>query len=337
MRVAVFSTKPYDRIFFDRANGNFGHDLTYFEPRLTSETISLAYEFPAVCVFVNDMLDADVLGRLSAGGAKVVALRCAGFNNVDLPAAERFGVKVVRVPAYSPHAVAEHTVGLMLTLNRKIHRAYARVREGNFSLDGLLGFDFHGRTVGVVGTGQIGAIVARIMAGFGCRLLGFDVHPNSECESLGLKYVTLDEVLNRSDIVTLHCPLTPDTRHLINAQTISRMKPGVMLINTSRGAVIDTKAVVEGLKSGQIGSLGIDVYEEEADYFFEDLSQHVIADDVLARLLTFPNVLVTGHQAFFTQEALDAIAETTLRNLQEIAQTGHSQNEVTSHQIKGRK
>lgn len=336
MRVAVFSTKAYDRTFFEHASSQFNHDLTYLEPRLTSETISLADGFPAVCVFVNDVLDAPVLERLAAGGAKAIALRCAGFNNVDLPAAERLGMKVVRVPAYSPHAVAEHTVGLMLTLNRKIHRAYARVREGNFSLNGLLGFDFNGRTIGVIGTGQIGAIVARIMSGFGCRLLGFDAFPNSECEASGLKYVSLDEILSESDIVTLHCPLTPETRHLINAQTISRMKPGVMLINTSRGAVIDTRAAIEGLKSGRIGALGIDVYEEEADYFFEDLSQHVIADDVLARLLTFPNVLVTGHQAFFTQEALNEIAETTLRNLQDIEQTGHSQNEITTRQVKGR-
>eukprot|EP00913_Durusdinium_trenchii_P028403 g26631.t1 len=310
--------------------------VRFFEPRLTGETVSLAEGFSAVCVFVNDILDAGVLERLAAGGTRVVALRCAGFNNVDLTAAERLGMKVVRVPAYSPCAVAEHTVGLMLTLNRKIHRAYARVREGNFALNGLLGFDLHGRTVGIVGTGQIGAIVARIMSGFGCRLLGFDLHPDSACEAMGLQYGTLDEVLSQSDIVTLHCPLTPDTRHLINAQTINQLKPNVMLINTSRGAVIDTRAVIDGLKSGQIGSLGIDVYEEEADYFFEDLSHHAIADDVLARLLTFPNVLVTGHQAFFTQEALDAIAETTLRNLQEIEQTGASANEVLSQKVQGR-
>lgn len=334
MRVAVFSTKPYDRTFLEHANGRFAHDLTFFEPRLTSETSRLADGFPAVCVFVNDILDASVLKRLAEGGTTAISLRCAGFNNVDLPAAEKLGIKVVRVPAYSPHAVAEHTVGLMLTLNRKIHRAFARVREGNFSLDGLLGFDLHGRTVGVVGTGQIGAIVARIMSGFGCRLLGYDLQHNAECEQLGLTYVPFDELLSESDIVTLHCPLTPETRYLINTETIGQMKSGAMLINTSRGAVIDTKAVIEGLKSGRIGSLGVDVYEEEADYFFEDLSQQVIADDVLARLLTFPNVLVTGHQAFFTQEALEAIAETTLKNLREIEETGGSENEVASRLIK---
>lgn len=330
MRVAVFSTKPYDRSFFESANRESAHELTFLEPRLTSETVSLAEGFPAVCVFVNDVLDAGVLEQLSEGGTRVVALRCAGFNNVDLPAAERLDIKVVRVPAYSPHAVAEHTVGLMLTLNRKIHSAYNRVREGNFSLDGLLGFDLHGRTVGVVGTGQIGMLVARIMAGFGCRLLGFDVRPNPECQAMGMGYVALDEILSRSDVVTLHCPLTPETHHLINPQTIAGMKPGVMLINTSRGAVIDSPAVIDGLKSGRIGSLGIDVYEEEAEYFFEDLSQKVIADDVLARLLTFPNVLVTGHQAFFTGEALTEIAETTLGNIRDIEHTGRSPHEVTA-------
>jgi D-lactate dehydrogenase len=336
MQVAVFSTKPYDRSFLELANEAFGHGLTFFEPRLTSETCQLAAGIPAVCVFVNDRLDALVLERLREGGTAVVALRCAGFNNVDLAASERLGVKVVRVPAYSPFAVAEHTVGLILCLNRKIHRAFARVREGNFSLDGLLGFDLHGRTVGIVGTGQIGAVVARIMAGFTCRLLGYDLHANAACEALGMEYVSLEALLAGADIITLHCPLTPETDHLINAERIGLMKPGVMLINTSRGAVIDTKAVIEGLKSGRIGSLGLDVYEEEADYFFEDLSQQVITDDVLARLLTFPNVLVTGHQAFFTQEALQAIAETTLKNLRDIEETGRSENEVTSRRIKGK-
>ena len=336
MRVAVFSTKPYDRIFLERSNTAYGHELTFFEPRLTSETSGLAVGSPSVCVFVNDRLDSGVLQQLAAGGTKVVALRCAGFNNVDLPTAERLGIKVVRVPAYSPYSVAEHTVGLILTLNRKIHRAFTRVREGNFSLDGLLGFDLHGRTVGIVGTGQIGAVVCRIMAGFGCRLLGFDLHPNAECDTLGMNYVSLKQILTESDIITLHCPLTPETHYLINAKTVKQMKSGVMLINTSRGAVIDTKAVIDGLKSGKIGALGIDVYEEEGDYFFEDLSQQVITDDVLARLLTFPNVVMTAHQAFFTQEALQAIADTTLKNLQEIEETGRSENEVTSRLVKSR-
>jgi len=330
MRTAVFSTKPYDRAFLDDTNRSYRHELVFLEPRLTTETVNLAQGFEAVCVFVNDRLDADVIARLAAGGTKAIALRCAGFNNVDLAAADRHGVPVVRVPAYSPHAVAEHTVALILALNRKIHRAFARVREGNFSLDGLLGFDLHGRTAGVVGTGQIGECVARILAGFGCRLLGFDPQPNAACEALGLRYVPLDDLLAESDVVTLHCPLTPDTRHLIRAETLARMKPGVTLINTSRGAVIDTKDAIDALKTGRLGALGLDVYEEEADYFFEDLSQQVIADDVLARLLTFPNVLITSHQGFFTRDALEAIARTTLGNLRDLETTGQSANAVTT-------
>ncbi len=331
MRVAVFSTKPYDRTFFERSNQQQStgrHEITFYEPRLTLDTVGLAKDFDAVCVFVNDQLDSEVLEQLAASDVQVVALRCAGFNNVDLIKAEELGIKVVRVPAYSPYAVAEHTVGLMLSLNRKIHRSYARVREGNFALSGLLGFDFHKKTIGIVGTGQIGALVAKIMAGFGCRLLGYDVHQNSDCTSLGLEYVSLEQLMNQSDVITLHCPLIKETHHLVNAETIQQMKPGVMLINTSRGAVIDTRATVEGLKSRQIGSLGIDVYEEEADYFFEDGSHHFIADDVLARLLTFPNVLITGHQAFFTRDALTCIAETTLQNVSDIEGKGASENEV---------
>lgn len=335
MHVAVFSTKPYDRTFLDRANVDVGHELTFFQPRLTKETSRLADGFPAVCAFVNDCLDASVLERLAQGGTRVVALRCAGFNHVDLPTAERLGITIVRVPAYSPFAVAEYTVGLILALNRKVHRAFNRVREGNFSLDGLLGFDLHGRTVGLVGTGQIGTVVARIMAGFGCHLLGHDLHASAACKALGVTYVSLAELLPQADIVSLHCPLTPATRHLINAEAIERMKSGVMLVNTSRGAVVDTKAVIAGLKNGRIRALGMDVYEEEADYFFEDLSQQVMTDDVLARLLTFPNVIVTGHQGFFTQEALAAIAETTLKNLREIEDTGRSQHEISSRLIYG--
>lgn len=334
MRVAVFNTKPYDRHSFEIANRDFNHDLVFFEPRLAEETTGLAAGFPGICVFVHDDLNADVLELLAKNGTRIVALRCAGFNNVDLPAAERLDIRVARVPAYSPHAVAEHTVALILALNRKIHRAYNRVREGNFALDGLLGFDLYGRSVGVVGTGKIGENVARIMNGFGCRLLGHDVQPNPECEALGMSYLPLPELLAQADIVSLHCPLTPETHYLIDADTIDTMKPGVMLINTSRGAVIDTRAVIAGLKSGAIGALGIDVYEEEEGYFFEDLSQKVIADDTLARLLTFPNVLVTGHQGFFTREALDAIARTTLTNIRDIEQTGHSKNEITTDLIK---
>ena len=330
MKTIVFSTKPYDRDFLEPACAKYRHELTFLEPRLTQETTELAKGFEAVCVFVNDRLDAAVLRSLAKQGVRVVALRCAGFNNVDLATARDLGMKVVRVPAYSPHAVAEHTVGLILTLNRKLHRAYTRVRDGNFSLGGLLGFDLCGRTVGVIGTGQIGRVVAKIMAGFGCRLLGYDKFPNAECRAAGLKYVKLSRLFAESDIISLHCPLTPETHHLINADSIAKMKDGVMIINTSRGAVIDTRAVIAGLKSGKIGHLGLDVYEEEADVFFEDLSNKVIPDDTLSRLLTFPNVVITGHQAYFTREALECIAETTLRNLSDIEQSGECNNEVTA-------
>ncbi|MHC4065627.1 MAG: 2-hydroxyacid dehydrogenase, partial [Planctomycetota bacterium] len=300
MRIAVFSTKPYTRPFFAEANGEYGHELTFLESRLTRETADLAAGYAAVCVFVNDELDGVVLEKLAGSGTHVVALRCAGFNNVDLGAAEQLGLRVIRVPRYSPHAVAEHTVGLMLALNRKIHRAAARAREGNFDLEGLMGFDLHGRTVGIVGTGEIGTVVARIMDGFGCRLLASDVRVDPECEGLGARYVDLPELLAESDIISLHCPLVRETHHLIDDDAVSRMKPGVMLINTSRGALVDTRAVIRGLKTGKIGYLGLDVYEEEADLFFQNLSDQVIQDDVFARLLTFPNVIVTGHQAFFT-------------------------------------
>lgn len=322
MKVAVFSTKPYDRSSLNEANSGQGHDFVYFEARLSAATAPLAQGCEAVCVFVNDELDAAVLDELHRGGIRLVALRCAGFNNVDLEAAERLGMIVARVPAYSPHAVAEHTVALILGLNRKIYRAYNRVREGNFALEGLLGFDLHGRTVGVVGTGQIGIEVARILRGFGCRILAYDILPNPESEALQVQYVSLDELFTQADILTLHCPLTPATRHLIDAQALSTMKPSVMIINTGRGSLVDTEAVIAGLKSGKIGYLGLDVYEEEADLFFEDHSGHVIHDDVFARLLTFPNVLITGHQAFFTREALQGIASTTLANLTEFARTG---------------
>jgi D-lactate dehydrogenase len=319
MRVAVFSTHTYDRQFLEPALAAAGHEAVFFVPRLTAETVPLAAGFPAICAFVSDTLDRGVLEVLARGGARLVALRSAGFNNVDLPAAGELGLAVVRVPAYSPHAVAEYTVGLMLTLNRKIHRASARVREGNFSLEGLLGFDFFGRTVGIIGTGQIGEVVARIMHGFGCRLLAHDVRPNPECQRLGAEYVPLDRMYAESDVITLHCPLVPQTHHLIDFAALDRMKPGAMLINTSRGAVIDTRAVVESLKSGQLGALGIDVYEEEEGVFFEDLSDQVLQDDVLARLMTFPNVIVTGHQAFFTRDALERIAATTAANISDIA------------------
>lgn len=329
MRVAVFSTKTYDQQSLQAANAAYRHELVFLEPRLTEATTPLAAGCAAVCAFVNDRLDEPALRALSEVGVRLVALRSAGYNHVDLAAARALDLTVVRVPAYSPYAVAEHTVGLILALNRRIHRAYARVREGNFALAGLLGFDLHGRTVGVVGTGKIGALVARILHGFGCEVLAHDLYPNPECEALGVRYVALPELFARSDVVTLHCPLTPETEHLIDARALDHMKPGVMLINTSRGALIDTRAVIEALKAGKLGYLGLDVYEEEADLFFEDLSERVIQDDVFTRLLTFPNVLITGHQAFFTREALANIAETTLRNVADVERTGRCANEVT--------
>ena len=329
MNTAVFSAKNYDRQFLGDAGRSAGHALTFFEPRLERETCKLAEGFPAVCPFVNDVLDADVLARLAAGGTRLVALRCAGFNNVDLPAAAELGIRVTRVPAYSPHAVAEHAAGLILTLNRRIHKAYNRVREGNFALDGLLGFDLHGRTAGVVGTGKIGQVLAQILAGFGCRVLLYDIREESACKAFG-EYVPLDALLAECDIVSLHLPLTPETHHVIDAAAIARMKPGVMLINTSRGGLIDTRAVIEGLKEQRIGYLGLDVYEEEADLFFEDLSSRVIRDDVFSRLLTFPNVLITGHQAFFTREALAQIAEVTVASLTAFEQNAPLEHEVTA-------
>jgi D-lactate dehydrogenase len=333
MRVAVFSTKPHDREFLGAANAPHAHDLVYFEPRLGPETTALASGFPAVCVFVNDRLDGEVLRQLSATGTRLVALRCAGFNNVDLAAAGSLGLTVVRVPAYSPHAVAEHTLGLILALNRNIPRAYARVRDGNFSLQGLLGFDLHGKTAGVIGTGLIGSLVARILLGFGCRVLAHDLVARPECVDLGVRYVALAELFRESDIVTLHCPLVPETYHLVDGVALAQMKRGVMLINTSRGALVDTQAVLEALKSGQIGHLGLDVYEEEADLFFEDLSHTVIQDDVFMRLLTFPNVLVTAHQAFFTREALQNIAETTLSNITDFEQGRDPAHVVTADRL----
>ena len=328
MDIAVFSTKSYDRQFLDSA-ASTTHTLHYLEARLTSDTAVLARGAGAVCVFVNDQLDDAVLTTFTSLGVRLVVLRAAGFNNVDLAAAKHHGIVVARVPAYSPEAVSEHAVALMLSLDRNIHRAYARVREGNFALEGLLGFNLHGRTVGVVGTGRVGTSVARIMTGFGCTVLGFDTRPNSACHEIGVQYVPLDTLLEQSDIVTLHCPLTPETRHLIDAAAVARLKHGAMLINTSRGAIVDTKAVVDGIKSGAIGHLGLDVYEEEAALFFDDKSDEVIRDDVFERLLTFPNVLVTGHQAFFTADALQAIADTTIANVDAFVETGKVLYEVT--------
>lgn len=315
MNVAVFSSRPYDRRALDAANSNDDLKFTYLEPRLLPESAAMANGYPVVCAFVNDHLDRDVLTTLASGGTELIALRSAGFNNVDLEAAKELNLSVVRVPAYSPNSIAEHTVGLMLALNRRLHRAYNRVREGNFALDGLLGFDMAGKTVGIIGTGKIGEVVARILHGFGCQVIGYDPYPSDAARQAGVEYRDLDEVISESDILTLHLPLTPETHHMIDHDAIARMKQGAMLINTSRGALLNTSAVIEGLKSGHIGYLGLDVYEEEDDIFFQDLSGFILQDDVFARLLTFPNVLITGHQAFFTQEALNAIATTTVANI----------------------
>jgi len=315
MRVAVFSVKPYDRASLTAASAGLPIEWDWFEPRLDRHTARLAEGATAINCFVNDQLDAATLDILAHQGVKLITLRCAGFNQVDLAAAARLALPVVRVPEYSPHAVAEHAIGLVLTLDRRLHKAYNRVREGNFSLDGLLGFDLFGRTVGVVGTGRIGRCVAEILLGFGCRVLAFDPTPEPELTRRGVSYAPLDELLAASDIVTLHCPLKPTTRHLIDAAALARMKRGAMLINTSRGGLIDTPAVIEALKTGHLGHLGLDVYEEEADLFFDDHSNSIIQDDVFSRLLTFPNVVITAHQAFFTQNALDAIAAQTVRNI----------------------
>jgi D-lactate dehydrogenase len=328
MKLAMFSARSYDKRFFEEANTGARYDIQFIENHLDGTTAGLAAGYPAVCVFVNDSLDAATLEVLRDGGTRLIALRCAGYNNVDLKAALNFGLTVVRVPAYSPHAVAEHVVALLLTLNRKTHKAYNRVREGNFALDGLLGFDVHGRTIGIVGTGAIGSIVAQIFRGFGCRLLACDVVKNPACEDIGVAYVPVKQLLGESDVVTLHCPLTRETHHLLNQAAFSRMKHGVTVSNTGRGALIDTEAAIAALKAGRIGYLGLDVYEEEGNLFFEDRSQSIIQDDVFMRLTTFPNVLVTGHQAFFTDTALRNIAETTLKNVGDFAAGVTSPNEV---------
>lgn len=316
MPVAVFDTKPYDRKYLQAASTSTGIEWRFHEFRLTSETVDTVHDVEAVCIFVNDRLEASCLEVLAQAGVTHVALRCAGFNNVDLQAARALGIRVTRVPAYSPHAVAEHTVALLLTLNRHIHRAFNRVREHNFSLNGLIGFDLHGKTVGIVGTGRIGRITAEIFRGFGCHLLLSDPFPaDSWAASVGARYVELPHLLQASDIVSLHLPLTPQSHHLLNRETVALMKPGAYLINTSRGKLIDTTALLEGLKSGRLGGVALDVYEEEEGVFFEDLSLQVLPDDELNLLLTYPNVLVTSHQAFLTVEALQEIARVTVTNL----------------------
>ena len=326
----MFSAKRYDVDSFEAANHAGRHAIQYHEVRLDLATVPLAAGCTAVCAFVNDDLGGPVLAALAAVGVEVVALRCAGFNHVDLAAAAALGVRVVRVPAYSPNAVAEHTLALILALNRRIPRAYNRVRDGNFSLDGLLGFDLAGKTAGVVGTGKIGALVARLLWHLRCDVLAYDPYPDAGLVELGVRYVELDEIWPASDLISLNCPLTAHTRHLVDDAVIARVKPGVMLVNTGRGALIDTAAVIDGLKCGAIGSLAVDVYEEEGPLFFEDRSDEIIADDVFARLLMFPNVLVTAHQAFLTHEALAAIAETTLANLDDVAAGRAPPNEVVA-------
>jgi len=328
MKVAFFSTKPYDKTFMDRANKAHHFEFNYFEVPLRKDTAVLAQSANAVCVFVNDKLDADTIAQLSDFNIELIALRCAGFNNVDLKAAQKAGIKIVRVPAYSPYAVAEHTLAMILTLNRKTHLAYQRVRHGNFSLQGLMGFDLFGKTVGVIGTGKIGSIFAKNMLGLGCNVLAYDPYPNPELEQANAKYVSISELFKQSDIISLQCPLTPESHYLINEETIAQMKDGVMLINTSRGGLIDSKALIGGLKSGKIGYLGLDVYEQEENLFFEDLSGEIIQDDVIARLMTFPNVLITAHQAFFTENAMNNIARTTMQNIKAYEEGKELENEV---------
>ena len=336
MKLALFDTHQYDRESFAGATANQGgrHAIAYFEPRLTRDTALLAQGFEAVCSFVNDHLDANALEIIHRGGTRLVTLRSAGYNHVDLIAAARLGLTVTRVPEYSPHAVAEHAVALVMTLNRKIHRAHARVRELNFSLDGLVGFDLYGKTVGIIGTGRIGRAAARIFNGFGCRILAFDSAPNATLASeIGARYVTLPELYRESDVISLHIPLTPSTRHLIDAQALAAMKPKVMLVNTGRGALIDSQALVDALKTSQIGAAALDVYEEEEGVFFQDLSSRILQDDVLARLLTFPNVLITSHQGFLTTEALENIARVTLENVTAFETGADLRNQVRAEGI----
>lgn len=313
MKIAFFSTKPYDKEFFEKYN--HAHQIDFYEVALNEQSVRLAEGTEVVCVFVNDKLNASVIDLLKKTGIQLIALRCAGFNNVDLAAAKNAGIKVVRVPAYSPYAVAEHALALIMTLNRKTHKAYNRVREGNFSLENLTGFDLYHKTVGVIGTGKIGGIFAKIMLGLGCKVLAYDLFTDEHLTAAGVSYVSFEELLVQADIVSLHCPLTESTRHMINAEALAKMKKGVMLINTSRGALIDTQVVVEALKNKTVGYLGIDVYEQEENIFFNDLSEQILQDDVLARLMTFPNVLITSHQGFLTEEALTQIAITTLQNI----------------------
>lgn len=332
MRTLVYSSRPYDEEYLTKANQGL-HELIFQASQLDERTVVLARNFPAVCCFVDDNLRRPVLDKLYAGGTRLIVLRSTGFNNVDLTTSEKLGITVMRVRAYSPYAVAEFATGLLLSLNRKIHRAYNRVREGNFLLDGLLGFDVHGKVVGILGTGKIGSVFAGIMHGFGCQLMGYDVAQNPDCLALGMKYVPLEELLSAADIVSIHMPLNPDTRHLINADRLAVMKPETLLINTSRGALVDTHALISAIKHEKIAGVAMDVYEEEAHIYFRDLSDEIITDDVIERLITFPNALVTGHQAFFTREALSIIAETTIQNISNFAAGRSNDNVLGSQKI----
>jgi D-lactate dehydrogenase len=335
MKTIVYSTRPYDREYLETANRGV-HEFHFHEAQLEKRTAVLAQGFPVACCFVDDNLDAKVLQQLNDGGTKLITLRATGFNNVDLVAAEKLGFTIMRVSHYSPYAVAEFAAGMILTLSRKIHRAYDRVREGNFLLDGLLGFDINGKTVGIVGTGKIGSVLAQIMHGFGCHLLGYDMTQNQTCLELGMQYVSLNELLAQSDIVSLHTPLTPETHHMVNRETLSLMKTGAMLINTSRGALVDTRSLISSLKKQQLCAVGLDVYEEESHIYFQDLSDQIIPDDVITRLMTFPNVLITGHQAFFTREALIMIAESTIQNINDFAAGRSNENIVEAGKMVGR-
>jgi D-lactate dehydrogenase len=328
MKIAVFNTKSYDQDYFEKYASSTTYSFSFFETALNVDTATLTTGFNVVCVFVNDNVDKNTIEVLSKNGVKLIALRCAGYNNVDIKAAKSQNIKVVRVPAYSPEAVAEHAVALILTLNRKTHKAYNRVREGNFSLKNLIGFNLYGKTLGIIGTGKIGQTFCRVMSGFGCNIVAFDIVQSQELINIGVTYVPLDDVFQKADIISLHCPLNPHTKHLINEQSINLMKEGVMIINTSRGALIHTADVIKGLSSKKIGYLGIDVYEQEENLFFEDFSEQIIPDDLLLRLSSFPNVLITSHQAFFTKEAMDEITTTTLDNINAFEKNLELVNEV---------
>jgi D-lactate dehydrogenase len=328
MKIAVFNTKSYDQDYFEKYASSTTYSFSFFETALNVDTATLTTGFNVVCVFVNDNVDKNTIEVLSKNGIKLIALRCAGYNNVDIKAAKSQNIKVVRVPAYSPEAVAEHAVALILTLNRKTHKAYNRVREGNFSLKNLIGFNLYGKTLGIIGTGKIGQTFCRVMSGFGCNIVAFDIVQSQELINIGVTYVPLDDVFQKADIISLHCPLNPHTKHLINEQSINLMKEGVMIINTSRGALIHTADVIKGLSSKKIGYLGIDVYEQEENLFFEDFSEQIIPDDLLLRLSSFPNVLITSHQAFFTKEAMDEITTTTLANINAFEKNLELVNEV---------